>query len=159
MTLTVEKLATEWLDKARSVEKNSPEDRHAEAVATAGALRYCAAEVRRLDTAKDAQQSPSYEALLLIVQSVSGALERAGVTDCDDPGEAIDVLLAKAPPPTNDAKAIDLLVAAGYVPQATADHAASIVASTQLPGVSNVDLLRGGEKAPFDAWWEKPNGK
>lgn len=38
------------------------------------------------------QRTPSYEALLLIAQSVCGALERAGITDCDDPGEAIDVL-------------------------------------------------------------------
>lgn len=36
--------------------------------------------------------SPSYDALLLIAQSVSAALARAGVTDCDDPGEAIDVM-------------------------------------------------------------------
>lgn len=40
--------------------------------------------------------APSYDALLLIVQSVAGALERAGVTDCDDPGEAIDVLRERA---------------------------------------------------------------
>lgn len=37
-------------------------------------------------------RSPSYDALLIIVQSVCGALERAGLTDCDDPGEAIDVM-------------------------------------------------------------------
>ena len=37
-------------------------------------------------------RSPSYDALLLIVQSVCGALARAGITDCDDPGEAIDVM-------------------------------------------------------------------
>ncbi|MBP7657406.1 MAG: hypothetical protein KA742_12785, partial [Pseudoxanthomonas sp.] len=37
-------------------------------------------------------QVPSYDALLIIAQSVCGALERAGITDCDDPGEAIDVL-------------------------------------------------------------------
>lgn len=37
-------------------------------------------------------RSPSYEALLLIANSVSAALTRAGVADCDDPGEAIDVL-------------------------------------------------------------------
>lgn len=40
----------------------------------------------------EAVRYPSYDALLLIVQSVSGALERAGLTDCDDPGEAIDVI-------------------------------------------------------------------
>ena len=39
-----------------------------------------------------AGRAPSYDALLIIVQSVCGALERAGITDCDDPGEAIDVL-------------------------------------------------------------------
>ncbi|KLJ02859.1 hypothetical protein [Luteimonas sp. FCS-9] len=39
-----------------------------------------------------ASQSPSYDALTLIVQSICGALDRAGVTDCDDPGEAIDVM-------------------------------------------------------------------
>lgn len=49
-----------------------------------------------LDLLRDAlaapPPTPSYDALLLIVQSVCGALERAGVTDPDDPGEAIDVL-------------------------------------------------------------------
>lgn len=40
----------------------------------------------------DGAKSPSYDALLLIAQSVCGALERAGLTDCDDPGEAIDVI-------------------------------------------------------------------
>jgi len=45
----------------------------------------------RLERALSAQ-SQSYDALLLIAQSTVGALERAGVTDCDDPGEAIDVL-------------------------------------------------------------------
>lgn len=40
----------------------------------------------------DDPRSPSYAALLLIAQSVCGALERAGITDCDDPGEAIDVM-------------------------------------------------------------------
>lgn len=35
---------------------------------------------------------PSYDALLIIAQSVCGALARAGLTDCDDPGEAIDAL-------------------------------------------------------------------
>lgn len=35
---------------------------------------------------------PSYDALLIIVQSVTGALSRAGLTDCDDPGEAVDVI-------------------------------------------------------------------
>lgn len=38
------------------------------------------------------EKGPSYEALLIIAQSVCGALDRAGVTDCDDPGEAIDVI-------------------------------------------------------------------
>ncbi|HEY4529362.1 MAG TPA: hypothetical protein VIG97_03385 [Luteimonas sp.] len=38
------------------------------------------------------QQSPSYDSLLVIAQSVCAALARAGVTDCDDPGEAIDVM-------------------------------------------------------------------
>lgn len=38
------------------------------------------------------KRSPSYDALLLIAQSVCGALARAGVQDCDDPGEAIDVI-------------------------------------------------------------------
>lgn len=42
--------------------------------------------------AKAATASPSYDALLLIAQSVAGALSRAGLTDCDDPGEAIDVI-------------------------------------------------------------------
>lgn len=37
-------------------------------------------------------RSPSYEALQLIAQSVCGALDRAGITECDDPGEAIDVM-------------------------------------------------------------------
>lgn len=37
-------------------------------------------------------RSPSYEACLLIIQSVCAALDRAGVDDCDDPGEAIDVM-------------------------------------------------------------------
>lgn len=37
-------------------------------------------------------QVPSREALLIIVQSVCGALERAGLTDCDDPGKAIDAM-------------------------------------------------------------------
>ncbi len=52
-----------------------------------------------IDCTKEAQppaeaqaQVPSYGALLIIAQSVCGALERAGITDCDDPGEAIDVL-------------------------------------------------------------------
>ncbi|CAN7346063.1 hypothetical protein LJR168_001983 [Pseudoxanthomonas sp. LjRoot168] len=35
---------------------------------------------------------PSYNGLLIIAQSVCGALSRAGITDCDDPGEAIDVM-------------------------------------------------------------------
>ena len=35
---------------------------------------------------------PSYNGLLIIAQSVCGALARAGLTDCDDPGEAIDVM-------------------------------------------------------------------
>ncbi len=39
-----------------------------------------------------AETGPSHEALLLIANSVAAALARAGVTDCDDPGEAIDVL-------------------------------------------------------------------
>lgn len=39
-----------------------------------------------------ASRSPSYEGLLIIAQSVCGALARAGLTDCDDPGEAIDVI-------------------------------------------------------------------
>jgi len=38
------------------------------------------------------QRSPSYDSLLVIAQSVCAALARAGVTDCDDPGEAIDVM-------------------------------------------------------------------
>lgn len=38
--------------------------------------------------------SPSRAALETALQSVAAALERAGVTDCDDPGEAIDVLVA-----------------------------------------------------------------
>lgn len=46
----------------------------------------------RVDDAVIGSQSPSYEALLIIAQSVAGALVRAGVTDCDDPGEAIDVI-------------------------------------------------------------------
>ncbi len=37
-------------------------------------------------------KSPSYDGLLLMMQSVCGALSRAGLTDCDDPGEAIDVI-------------------------------------------------------------------
>lgn len=37
-------------------------------------------------------RSPSYESLLIISQSVASALERAGVTECDDPGEAIDLM-------------------------------------------------------------------
>jgi hypothetical protein len=37
-------------------------------------------------------RAPSYHALLIIAQSVCGALDRAGITDCDDPGEAIDVM-------------------------------------------------------------------
>lgn len=37
-------------------------------------------------------RSPSYDALLLMMQSVCGALERAGIKDTDDPGEAIDVM-------------------------------------------------------------------
>ena len=40
----------------------------------------------------EAARSPSYDALLIIAQSVCGALERAGITDADDPGEAIDVM-------------------------------------------------------------------
>lgn len=47
-------------------------------------------------------RSPSYDALLIIVQSVCAAFERAGITDCDDPGEVIDILAA-------DAKRIDWL--------------------------------------------------
>lgn len=35
---------------------------------------------------------PSYESLHIIVGSIAGALERAGITECDDPGEAIDVM-------------------------------------------------------------------
>jgi len=34
-------------------------------------------------------------ALEIALKSVSAALERAGVTECDDPGEAIDVLVAE----------------------------------------------------------------
>lgn len=36
--------------------------------------------------------SPSYDALLIIAQTVMGALARAGFDDCDDPGEAIDLI-------------------------------------------------------------------
>ena len=43
-------------------------------------------------TASPDTRSPSYEACLLIIQSVCAALDRAGVDDCDDPGEAIDVM-------------------------------------------------------------------
>lgn len=43
-------------------------------------------------SARGSYSSPSYESLLIIAQSVCGALERAGMTDCDDPGEAIDVI-------------------------------------------------------------------
>lgn len=39
-----------------------------------------------------ARKSPSYEALEIIARSVASALERAGVTECDDPGESIDVM-------------------------------------------------------------------
>lgn len=46
--------------------------------------------------------SPSYEALLIIVQSMCAAFERAGISDCDDPGDVIDLLAA-------DAKRIDWL--------------------------------------------------
>lgn len=46
-------------------------------------------------TAASNGKAPSYEALLIIAQSVCGALSRAGVTDCDDPGEAIDVMREK----------------------------------------------------------------
>lgn len=54
MSMTVEALALEWLEKARSVEeKTSAEDQRTAnwdcAAATATALRFCAAEVRRLE--------------------------------------------------------------------------------------------------------------
>lgn len=55
----------------------------------AATLNVCAAE---LESALS-QQSPSYDALNIIALSVAAALERAGVTECDDPGEAIDVLV------------------------------------------------------------------
>lgn len=51
----------------------------------------CADELERALAAQPAR-SPSYDALLIIARSVCGALDRAGITDCDDPGEAIDVM-------------------------------------------------------------------
>lgn len=51
-------------------------------------LEECAKDIE----AALSRQSPSYEALDIIARSVASALERAGVTECDDPGEAIDVL-------------------------------------------------------------------
>lgn len=42
------------------------------------------------------RRSPSYDALLIISQSVAAALERAGVEECDDPGDAIDALAKDA---------------------------------------------------------------
>lgn len=41
-------------------------------------------------------QSPSYDALLIIVKAMCGGLERAGITDCDNPGEAIDLIRERA---------------------------------------------------------------
>lgn len=41
-------------------------------------------------------QSPSYDALLIILQAMCGGLERAGITDCDNPGEAIDLIRERA---------------------------------------------------------------
>lgn len=46
----------------------------------------------KLEQQPESVRYPSYDALLLIAQSVAGALECAGLTDCDDPGEAIDVI-------------------------------------------------------------------
>jgi hypothetical protein len=53
------------------------------------------ATIEKLEAAL-ARQSPSYEALSIIALSDAAALERAGVTECDDPGESIDVIRARA---------------------------------------------------------------
>lgn len=52
-------------------------------------------------------RSPSYDALLVISQSVAAALERAGVEECDDPGEAIDLLAQSARAPDGLVDRID----------------------------------------------------
>jgi len=48
--------------------------------------------VEAIRGAEPDDRSPSYDALLIIAQSVCAALNRAGLDDCDDPGEAIDVM-------------------------------------------------------------------
>lgn len=59
-------------------------------------------------------RSPSYDALLLIAQSVAGALERAGLTDCDDPGEAIDVIRERLEKRVSELEAAALRVTAAF---------------------------------------------
>lgn len=58
------------------------------------------------------RRSPSYEALLLIAHSVTGALARAGVLECDDPGEAIDVIRERL-----EARLASMTLAAATPPQ------------------------------------------
>ncbi|MGV1119203.1 hypothetical protein [Xanthomonas translucens] len=97
-------------------------------------------------------EAPSYDAILLIAQSVTGALSRAGFTDCDDPGEAIDVLreryerriaelLAAQPAESHASFALRALVAAGHVQTAKVDEALAIAANV-LPASS------AGEQEP-----------
>lgn len=74
-------LPAKWRHNAQGCGRR---DQHA-----ADTWRSCA---RELQSALS-QQSPSYDALNIIALSVAAALERAGVTECDDPGEAIDVLM------------------------------------------------------------------
>ena len=62
-------------------------------------------------------RAPSYDALLIIAQSVGGALNRAGVTDCDDPGEAIDVLREGYEKRIAELESAQLAPAAAAVPE------------------------------------------
>ena len=60
-----------------------------------------ASQEEKLDAVVDgviASQSPSHEALLIIVASVAAAFDRLGITHCDDPGEAIELLAEKGKP-------------------------------------------------------------
>lgn len=70
-------------------------------------------ETESSQAASEPPRAPSYDALLIIAQSVCGALSRAGLTDCDDPGEAIDVIRE-----SRDALAEALLLALPYVTDA-----------------------------------------
>lgn len=102
MNLTVDALAQEWLEKARSVEeKTSAEDqRHANwdsAAATVTALRFCAADIRRLTAGQQGAgdntdpQNPNTPPVVYAFTRPDGSLFRQGpyVLASDNEGQGL----------------------------------------------------------------------